>query len=68
MQVPDAGLLLDGHGHGVLMVAEQALEGCGELVLLLRRLVVGVNATRAVCIPALDLGLSLPIFVCPGSR
>jgi hypothetical protein len=68
MQVPDAGLLLDGYGHRVLVIAEQALKGCGELVLLLRRLAVGVNATRAVCIPALDLGLSLLIFVCPGSR
>ena len=68
MQVPNAGLLLDGHGHGVLVIAEQALEGCGELVFLLWRLAVSVNATRAVCIPALDPGLSLLIFVCPRRR
>jgi hypothetical protein len=67
MQIPDTRLLLDGHGNRVLVVAEQALEGCRELVLLLWRLAVILNTTRAVRIPASDPGLSSLIFVCPGS-
>ena len=34
LQVADAGFLLDGDGDGFLVVAEEALEGGGELFLL----------------------------------
>lgn len=34
LQVADARLLLNGYADGVLVVAEEALEGCGELLLL----------------------------------
>ena len=35
MQVPDPGLLVDGDADGLLVVAEETLEGGGELLLLL---------------------------------
>ena len=34
LEVADAGFLLDGDGDGLLVVAEEALEGCWELLLL----------------------------------
>ena len=37
LQVSDAGLLLDGHGNRVLVVAEETLESAGELLLLRNR-------------------------------
>ena len=34
LQIADARLLFDGYADGVLVVAKEALEGCGELLLL----------------------------------
>jgi hypothetical protein len=34
LEVADAGLLLDGDGDGVFVVAEEALEGGGKFFLL----------------------------------
>lgn len=43
LEIADTRLLLDGHADGVLVIAEEALEGCGQLLLLWK----GVNLQSA---------------------
>lgn len=49
LQVADTGLLLDGHRHGLFVVAEQALE-CRWQLLLLEWLLASVGHVRGILV------------------
>lgn len=74
MQVPDIGFLIQGHGDGVLVVAEETLEDCVEFLLLRKSLDLCIQWTEGVLgvgieredVPASALRVSLrPSCVCP---
>lgn len=53
LKITDARLLLDGDADGVLVIAEEALKGCGQLLLLLQ----SVNVHDAVETKEGELGI-----------